>query len=268
MKLCVIGNSHVAMLMAALRDAAPADMDITWFAKPGLAEGEAVLDGSRLCARDPDLVTRLERLGTPEYVDLAAFDGVVFVGSTASAFAAVRLLQGHRVSGWPSARKMISGALTPFAAPLKHPMLSEPAYLAALTDLIRGNLTYKLATALRAASAVPICVIPQPFPSDRLFDGDKKYPMFRRVVRRGDAAALAACLRSAHARAFAGIPGLVAFDQPADTIAQDFLTAAAYTRDAVRLSQTDTLPRDDVLHAGPALGARYLDSLRAALPTL
>ncbi|MFC4730867.1 hypothetical protein ACFO5Z_04780 [Salipiger abyssi] len=267
MKLCVIGDSHVAMLMAALRDAGPGAPEVIWFAKPGLAEGEAALEGSRLCARDPDLVTRLESLGTPPEVDLDGVDAVVFVGGTVSAFGAVRLLQGHRVSGWPSARALIAAADTPSAAPLKQPLISERAYLAALEGVIRESVTHRLVTGLREASAVPVCVVPQPLPSEAILETEKKYPVFKRVARHGDGPAVAASLIAAHERAFAGLSGVTVFRQPEESIAQGFLTARAYTRDAVRLT-AGAMPRDDVLHAGPALGALYLARIRAAVETL
>lgn len=257
----------MAMLMAALRDAGPGAPEVTWFAKPGFAEGEAALEGSRLSARDADLEARLETLGTPPAVDLDGFDAVVFVGGTVSAFGAVRLIQGHRVSGWASARELIAAADTPFAGPLKQPLISEPAYLAALEGVIRQSVTCRLVAGLREASAVPVCVVPQPLPSEAILTTEKKYPVFKRVARHGDGPAVAASLVAAHARAFAGLSGVTVLCQPEETIAQGFLTARAYTRDAERLA-AGALPQDDVLHAGPALGALCLARIRDTIQTL
>ncbi len=81
MRICIVGNSHTAMLINALRED-DLGLDVTMFAVPGSGPVKAVQEGSRLIARDDYTQSKLSRLGMPHEVDLAAFDGVVFVGST------------------------------------------------------------------------------------------------------------------------------------------------------------------------------------------
>ncbi|WP_323770203.1 hypothetical protein [Antarctobacter sp.] len=263
MKLCLIGDSHAAMLIAAHRQD-PANEVLTVFAKPGLSDKDILLEGSLLHAASKDMRERTARMGTPDTLDLAKFDAVVVAGLAPSAFAAVRLQQTHSVSGWPSGAKAIAQALTDAPPKKARPLMTRAAYLAALTSLSETSLSARVAQ----AAPGPVAVVAQPFPSDALLDQDGTYPIIRRVLRQRDGAALAADLIAAHRAGFDPLPRTTYLPQPADTLSHGCLTQAAFMRGGPRLSGGSGQDLDDVLHGNAALGARLLAALRVTFRRL
>lgn len=261
MKLCVVGNSHVGMMLGAWRsgrDALPEALDLTFFARPGQGVEPSALEGSVLSAATPAMAERLEALGMPTRVDLSAFDGVVFVGNSASAFQGISMLQDHRVLGWRSSRSLVQTLREPLAPPAKFQLLTPEAYLAALVGAIRAGRTYGLVSHLREVSSIPAYVVPQPHPALAI---SEKRGLFRRFRRSGDTPAVAGALATAHQAAFADIPDLTIVPQPADTVTDALFTADEFTRGAVRLDGDRKQARRDVLHANRHLGERILSAI-------
>lgn len=264
MKLCVIGNSHVGMLRAAARMLDPDRPEITFFAKAGSGIETATIEGSVISARDPDLRRAQARFGMPEAVDTAAYDAVILVAGTASIYSALAILQDHSVSGWPSCAADLPGAPKPDKA-----LISEAAFTAALTDIARAGVSHRFARAFRRAGEVPIFLVPQPYPSERVFDSDRPREYgFQRARRHGEGPAIAACLASAIDVAFAPIGGVTVLHQPPETVAHGFTTARAYSRDAVRVDGDTAQHAADLLHVGPSFGAQVLARVYAGLEAL
>lgn len=261
MKLCVIGNSHVGMLRAAARMLGPDGPEITFFAKAGAGIEAATIEGSVIAARDRGLRRAQARFGMPEAVDTAKYDAVILVAGTASIYSALAILQDHRVSGWPSCATGGDAGQPPDRA-----LISEAAFTAALTDQTRAGVSYRFAQALRLAGDVPIFLVPQPYPSERVFDSDRpREYVFQRARRHGEGPAIAACLTAAIDEAFAPIGGVTVLHQPPETVAHGFTTARAYTRDAVRVDGDTAQHAADLLHVGPAFGALVLARVYAGL---
>jgi len=260
MKLCVIGNSHVGMLRAAARGLGPDGPEITFFAKAGTGLEKATISGSVIAAADPDLRAAQARFGMPETIDVSAFDAAILVAGTASVYSALRILQTFRVSGWPSAR---DGTGSELAVPA---LMSERAFVAALADEARAGLSHRFAKALRQASRVPLYLVPQPFPSERVFESARPSEYgFLRARWRGDGPLMAASLARAIDTAFGEIDEVTVLHQPADTIAHGFTTAQAYTRDAVQVDGDTPQQAQDLLHVGPAYGTRVLGRVKRHL---
>ncbi|MBV7392979.1 hypothetical protein [Mameliella sediminis] len=257
MKLCLIGDSHAAMLIAAHRQD-PRGETLTVFAKPGLAASEVAMDGQVLRASTDAFRDRLRPLGTADSLDLGTFDAVILAGLVPSAFAAVRLQQDHHVSGWPSGAKALSRALSGDTLPKARPLLTRAAYRAALSALTGASLAALIA---RAAPG-PVWVVPQPYPSDALLQDDGKYPVFRRVVRNGDGDALSQDLNAAHKGCFGTIGNARLVTQPSTTLAQGCLTQAEFMRGGPRLAEGGQQQADDVLHGNAKLGALLLAAIR------
>ncbi|MDF1853858.1 hypothetical protein [Pseudooceanicola sp.] len=268
MKLCILGNSHVAMLMLADRAAPSDDLALTFFAKPAGGPEGARIDGTTLIAEDPELQERLDAIGTPQRLDLMDFDAVVLVGEVISAFSAIALLRRHFVTGWPSAASHIAAQATPLSAPNKRALLSPAAFHAALVAANHAKLSHRLALEIRAACPLPLMLVPQPYPAARMLQDKAKYPVFRRVHQAGDGPHLAAALTRAQAESFVGIENLHLIAQPDETIAKHFFTRDDFSRGAMRLSLNQALPEDDVLHAGPDYGRLILDRMVAAVTDL
>ena len=266
MKLCVIGNSHVGMLRAAARDLGPDGPEITFFAKAGAGLDKATIRGSVMAANDPGLKAAQVRFGMPAEIDVSAFDAAIFVAGTASVYNALWILKNFRVSGWPSdfAPSGKHNLAEPDTA--QRALVSEPAFIAALADVARMGISFRFAKTLRKASAVPMFLVPQPFPSERVFDtGRPREFGFLQVRRGGDGVALAAGLTRAIGQAFEEIGNVAILYQPKDTTAYGFTTAHAYTRDAVRVDGHTPQHGEDLLHVGPAYGRRVLDRVTNSL---
>lgn len=266
MRLVVIGNSHVGMLRAAARDLGDDGPEITFFAKAGAGIEMATVEGSVIAARDRDLRAAQARFGMPESVDVATFDAVILVAGTASIYSALRILQDCRVSGWPSC------AIAPEPGPPRgralgsRALVSEPAFVAALADQARAGVSFRFARAFRQATDVPIFLVPQPYPSERVFESTRPAEYgFQRARGNGDGPAISACLTRAIDQAFREIDNLTVLHQPAETIAHGFTTARAFTRDAVRVDGDTAQHAADLLHVGPAYGGRVLARVTASL---
>lgn len=253
MKLCVIGNSHVAMLVRASREQPPDGTELTFFAHPGRGpEGVRLRDG-QLRAVTRRLRRGLTRFGMPEVLELAAFDAFVLVGMTASAFSLQSMLGSHRVFGWPAAPK--DGG---------RPLMSEAALEAELVQVIAENLAADFVARIRRISAAPVLVVPQPGPSETVARGRSRHPGLRRILRAGQGGQVSACLTRAHARAFDGA-GLHVLAQPEETVAHGFLTAERFMQGGGRLNPGGRQPQEDILHANATYGALVLEQIADAM---
>lgn len=259
MRLCVIGNSHVGMLRAAVRELGADAPDVTFFAKAGAGLDRATIRGPVIAAEDAGLREAQARFAMPQQVDVSDFDAVILVAGTVSVYSALRLLQSVHVSGW-------SAGPGPGSDPYGRALVSEPAFVAALADEARAGISHRFATALRRASDVAMFLVPQPYPSARVLESARPQEFgFLRARMRGEGNAIAECLARAIDAAFGEIDGLTVLHQPADTVAHGFTTAPAYTRDAVRVDGATPQFAADVLHVGPAFGTRVLARVAADL---
>lgn len=265
MKLCVIGNSHVGMIRAALNEPQGHVPDCTFFAKAGNGIERAAIHRTVISAEDPELREAQARFGMPRAIDVAQFDAALIVAGTASIYTALTFLQDHRVSGWASSIPGQSSAAQ--GAPAR-PLISEPAFTAALADQARTGYAFRFAQAFRNACDTPLIIVPQPFPSARVFESyaPREYG-FHRARRHGEGPAVARSLGRAIDKAFLGLGNVTVLHQPADTVAHGFTTARAFTRDAVRVDGQTAQHPDDLLHVGPAFGTQVLARAVAALET-
>jgi hypothetical protein len=263
MKVCVIGDSHMAMVAAAYHATSNDDMQMVFFGKPGLAVEEVSLDGTVLSFTDKRQNTLLAEMGTPEKIDLSEFDAIVFVAMAASIFSAVGLVSQHRVAGWPSTQEMLQS--TPLDAPFKTHLLSQAAMQANLVETTKRGATFYLLQGLRHHSQVPVFVVPQPYPSERVLKRAGKYGVFKRVHWAGEGKQIVASLVQSYIDVFAPIDQVTLLQQSASTISKDFFTSDEYSRDGVRLRELRKQGRKDILHANAAFGERVLEQLKAKM---
>ncbi|MCB1336709.1 MAG: hypothetical protein KDK10_04345 [Maritimibacter sp.] len=260
----MIGNSHVGMLRAAAQSGWRGP-PLVYFAKAGGGIERARVRGSVIIADDPDLVAAQRRYGLPTEIDVADCEAVIFVAGTASLFNAAQVLQSHRLSD-PVGPGGGGSAGAELAERDPRQLLSQAAFVDALADRARAGYSHRFATALRRATGVPMFLVPQPFPGEAVLDAPPPHgPLFRRLRASGEGAAVVAPLALALERAFAGIEGLHLLLQPEDTVAHGFLTARAFTRDAVRVNGATPQHGGDFLHVGAVFGSRVLDRVATVL---
>lgn len=257
MRVCVIGNSHVGMLIKSLAETPQDDLTCHFFAAPGAGPDVfAITPAGVLSTDDPALVKQFATFRMSTAVDLAACDLIVVVAMMASLFQIKPLLGDHVIHGWPGSRAALRNG--------KSGLLSEPALCAGLVERIRAGLSYRYVTAIRAVQSTPILVVREPAPSATLLDVPGKHPFLKRAAASGDALACQAVLTRAHLAAFAGTDNLTILDQPAQTLTPQGLTEHGFTAGAVRLDTRFAQPGSDVLHANATYGSLIWAQIRTA----
>lgn len=264
MKLCVIGNSHAGMLGAAIRDYRPAGLSLSFFAKPKFDSDEIRFSGTVVSARSRALKRSLGKLGFADHQDLSEFDGVVLVGMSASVFAVSSLLTRHWVYGWPSTQSLLSDGIKT-SGPLRRPLLSEAAILAALCHMTQGGAAYKILKALRKTNPIPVCIVPQPFPAERVLAPGAKFPVLQRIQRNKDGPSLIRVLERSHETAFGPFERVALLKQQPQTVVSGWLTSNAFSHNSVRYDGISRQDENDVLHANSAYGDLVLQAAVSAI---
>lgn len=263
MKICIIGNSHAGMLIAALQTLEE-QPETVFFGKPNLEPQEFLQKGSVIAAKSKELRERLNQIGTPDTLDLGDFDVVAIVAMAPSVFSTARLVQNHCVTGWPSGQATMLKTLSYPSGPHKNrPFLSHTALREALTVLTQKSGACQLAQSLRAVCDVPIAIVPQPFPSADLLNQSDKYAVLRRINEAGDGIALAEELVNSKRSVFEKIDRLAYLVQPDRTVAHGCFSAPEFMRGAVRLSQKSKQPDHDVLHGNAKMGTIFMKQIKA-----
>jgi hypothetical protein len=266
MRVCILGNSHVAALRAAwaLDPGRWPDLSPGFVAAPrSLLQHTAVQDG-HLVATSPKTQAALHRLSGCTTVDLGVPDAFVIVGLAVAMTVALQPYRDARWFGLPSVAAVDDPGTLPQG------LISARAALA----IVRANLTQRLgmqlAGRLHAATRQPIFVVPQPRISDSILARRNPATRLHKIaIRNQDGAALAALFEQAATAALAPC-GALFLPQPALTVSQDLLTAACY------MSQPEHLllrpPNDDdITHANAQYGALVLDQIAnavASTPTI
>lgn len=229
MDVCVLGNSHVAML----REAGTPAVAPTYFAAPRRTVASLEPREGVLVSPDARVRGRFRRTsGGAEAIVPERFDAFVVVGLTGP----VRVLHecsAHRTLG--------------DAVDRRAPLISEACF----RDVIRGHVAAGAAgavlAALRAATSRPVVLVPAPLPTPGV---DRQLPAFGApwarepgFVRHGTAV-LADVLRA--------LPAAVAL-QPEDTIEDEIFTAREHGWDG------------DTIHMNGAFGRLMWERIVAAL---
>lgn len=263
MKVCVIGNSHASMLVAAT-GLQPGFASFTFFAKPRLTEADFTQNGSLITTQDASFLEWLARFGTAHTVDLADFDAVIIVGLSASLHPVARIFQSHLVTGWPSGlRRLVAGLENGDGQNLRPPV-TRGTFRAMLAAINRQNLTYAIARELRQSSQIPLLIVPQPFPSAQLMQSSD-FPVIRAIARQKNGAAVAEDLAYVYRDICAELGNAFYVTQPASTISNGCLTKAEHMRGARRLNMVEDQPPEDIWHGNDGLGSAILARIKDIL---
>ncbi len=268
MKTCIIGDSHLAMLVNAHK-AYPVDgMDVTPVPLPRPLEGRQLLVGTEMRSDDDDLTAFWERGGLGPVVDLTVFDRVVFVSYTATIFNALALLRDHAVTGWTDAKPVMKSLNSSLGNPTSRRLLTPAVYRASLAGTIQANHTHAFVDELRRNCDVPITIIPPPFLAYNTLQIRKSFAGLRRILQQDDGAKLASALNDAHDMAFAAMSDVSVLHQPPETVIHGCLTAKKYTEGATRYGVEMDQEANDIIHAGPAMGGLLLNEIKALGPCI
>lgn len=255
-RLCLIGNSHLAALALGWRQIAPRypDIAITFFgAKASFLDGLRVFDRG-LRAEDDDLRKKIEWLsgGISEIV-VDDYDAFWFVGNEFG----VHTVLAPYLAYWAEAH-------TP--DPKRTPV-SDALFLELGEAALRGTLAMDLFRRLRQTTDAPVSFVCQPEPSAAALESrEGRTQAFRLAERQGDRVALA----EQAARVFASIEArerVTVLRQPDETRAGPLLTQAHWGRGSVRLQRGLSTEHGDhdLMHMNGDYGAIML---AACLDTL
>ncbi len=267
MKICMIGDSHLTMMINAHRQHPIENLDITPVSWPRQLFEQLAFEGTEICANGPELAEDWDRCGLPARLDLSNFDKVVFVSYTITAFHAFVILGDHAVSGWNDAGFLIKRLNSQLKGPGNRRLITPAVFGESLAGLIRENHTYKFIDHLRQYSEVPAVVIPAPYLAEHTLDYRKNLWGLKQVLHKHDGASMVEALHAAHEKVFGAYSNLTLLRQPEATVVRGCLTSDIYRAGATRMG-TGTLHRkDDILHAGPKLGHLYLKAISQMGPS-
>ena len=256
LRLCIIGNSHVAALRDAWMqqpDRWPALSLDFWAAQRDHLRRTIVQHG-RLMPTDTAGRAEMQQINGRSDVDLAEFDGFVIAGAAICVQAILPIYRDARWTGLPSVRRG-----TPA-------LISAGAARAVMGAILQDRLGYALAHRLRPQCVQPILMTSQPRVSAQILQSPRPELRLHSVaIRNADADALGAGFDGVATDLFTGL-GCRFLPQPPQTVAQGVLTQVQYVRGARRLSADmgALQPQSDLMHANAQYGALVLDQIAAA----
>ena len=263
MRLCFLGNSHIACVRQAYSDDASrwSWLDATFVgAHKGLLLETAERD-RRLVPTSPEARDAFESLGGLSTIDLDAYDAFVITGCLISFAPIAQIHKGARWLGLPSLE-----ASDDFVSE-KPVLMSEGAVERIAVDLLFKRLGCRLVRHLSAMTDRPILLTSQPRISAVISQG--QWPAtytHKSILRKGDTAPMSDLFDRAAAEAVAGSGG-VFLPQPIQTRDKDILTKRSFMDGAIRLTSKGRVPQpqQDYAHANLQYGAAVLDQITEVL---
>ena len=268
LRLCFLGNSHVAALREAWTgrgDRWPGVEAHFVGAHKDLLLKTALRDG-HLEPASAAAAHAFDTLSCVPSVDMAGYDAFVLTGCLVSLHNATLTYRDARWVGLPS----LSGSPDLAAGPQR--LLSYAAARASVVSGLSSRLGVRLAAHLRPMTDRPIYLTSQP----RVKATIKARPraaarVHNTILENGDAAEVSALYEDAAERAMAEV-GALYLPQPPQTIEDHILTAERYMTGAKRLTAAGRAaqPSEDITHANAAYGrlviGQVISRVRALQP--
>lgn len=254
MKICMVGDSHLTMILEAHKQLNAASIEVDAVTWPRQHEDQFSFEGVELVATGNELAKFWEVGGLPDRIDVTQYDKVVFVSYTITMFNIFKILSDHVVSSWNGAEHIIDSinACSTFVS--KRRLLTASALQESMVGIIRSNYAFRIASALRDYSSMPISVVPPPFLREETLTYRPNLTGLKRILNNNDGVSLADAFNSAHRSAFADIADVCIITQPEHTLTRGCLTKESYRSGAKKFGTDIAHKADDVMHAGPLLG--------------
>lgn len=226
MRICLIGNSHVACIMTAcLQD--DQGLAIDFFATPGNTAREVLNQGNVLVPTSEKVEAFFRRTsGGQGEIDLAGYDAIVMHGLMPGPIAYLALRPSLRTEIYYSSQ--VLAAASPFPA----------------------SVCAHLAREVRATSSIPIYSSHAPYPAVVEHKSHQSEAQYRQLE-----ALMSTQLQQA------GVRPLL---QPDDTVVGLRYTRLEFTKGSAGLTGA-AHGEEDVQHMNPLFGARYLANLKQVL---
>lgn len=257
-RVLLIGNSHLAAIRTALRDAPErwADFRPDIFGLPGRSVGELVLRDGILQSADPEIRRQINFYNNVPHLEIRSYDAFVVVGG--SSFGQICGIQNsHRSLYFPSVQ-----------AGVVCDLCSEGFMDAMLTRRIQASTGLKLISKLAGLGQAPILFVPGPLPSYECQTPPGGEPALVALAKRGDGPVFYQRYRDRLHHEAEDLA--VILEQPLDTIIADVFTHPDWMRGSLRLNSRQDVRHGqrEYAHANARYGARQIDQIIAALDAL
>ncbi|MDB5663934.1 MAG: hypothetical protein JWS11_477 [Cypionkella sp.] len=257
MRLCVIGNSHIAALKlgwdasVTADPAAWADVKPTFFGAPSDGMRHVKLEDGFIIPKRKDIAEHFQRMSAgQDKIKLADYDGFFLVGLNVSV---KRILRFYKTHAWV-------GLSADAEKTLVHPQFVQEF----LTERYGSTRLVELATMIRSVVSTPIVAMAEPHWASWIRQGQAgtaDYGWDEAIVA-GDAVQIGAAFLQSVTAALAPYATLV--PQPPETVQDGIMTAAAYNKDASRLISGEG-GGTDAAHMNAAFGQAIWPLVRQAL---
>ena len=257
MRVCVIGNSHIAALKlgwdaaVAADPAAWADMRPVFFGAPSDGMRHVKLEDGCIIPKRKDIAEHFQRMsGGQDHIRLADYDGFFLVGLNVSV---KRILRFYKTHAWV-------GLGTDAEKVRVHPKFMEEF----LTERYGSTRLVELAAMIKSTSAAPVVAMAEPHWASWIRHGQEGTADYGwdKAIAAGDAIQIGAAFQQTVTAALA--PYAVLVPQPPETIEDGIMTAAAYNKDASRLISGEG-GGTDAAHMNAAFGQAIWPQVRQAL---
>ena len=243
MKVCVIGNSHLASFKLGWDVIASQFPSVSpsFFGSPAGGLSRLKLKGATLVPRGEKLKRDLEfTSGGLSSIDISAYDAFVIVGAQAGLLRMLQFNQRHRTANWLGVSKYES-------------LLSEVCFQEAARGALRGRRAISIIRMLRSVTDRPVLLSVEPFfsltvkPKSQFWREDAVSALHRvRPIYEAEMDALRSEL------------GFTLIDQPAETVVEECFTAPEFGSGSIKLLEGLATAHSDGEH-------RHMNSKYGAL---
>lgn len=257
LRLCVIGNSHIAALKLGwdrlIAEAVPGwdTVEPVFFGAPSDGMRHVGLQGTALVPTRPKIAGHFRALsGGYDRIELSRFDAFLLVGLNVSS---KRILRFYKSHAWV-------GLCGTAGKTLVHPDFAT----AFLTERYGATQLVEHARTIAQATGKPVLALAEPHWADwarQAPEGTSDYG-WEAAIRAGDGPALGQMFETAVAAALAPHARFIA--QPAATVADGITTRGTYNKEASRLISGEG-GGTDASHMNAEFGQALWAALRPAL---
>lgn len=240
LRVCFIGNSHLAALRQGWNRLGYGGVEIDFCAARGAYWETFRLSGTRLSARHPTAKADLVRTSGSESVDLSDYDVICVHALGLGIFSATR---AHVTHGF-----------RPRATDTPH-IVSENAFRDALVDALSRTTSGKMVRAIAKAVDIPVLAVAQPCALETILEaGDVVNTL---AIESGAEEALSRLTSEAASAAY---PCPVLF-QPPETLARPILTTGSFGTGSISMVTGEEHKKKDFLHMNADFGAIMLQEI-------
>lgn len=255
MRICIIGNSHLAAVKLAWDDLANCykDIEIVFFGARGTAMKN--LEVKNGCLIPTDDFTKQEikfTSGGQEFISFNNFDAILLYG----------LACDLRMLSFPLSTHRLGHKIAD-----SRPIMSQACFTQLCEDRVSHNILFEIATMVRDATDIPIFVSPAPFPSQACIEDETQNWSY---LNNHDGKITQQSYYQGISNAFSSLHAIF-IPQPEATITNNVFSKPHFTKKAIRLIKgfSHIHPENDYLHMnkdyGKLLLVQFLNTINTHL---